>query len=60
MFILSFLSIGFEVWSVNDISIYKNSELKAFKNIKILDKISKNWPNYLFRTKAYKSFKSCL
>ena len=42
MFILSFLSIGFEVWSVNHISIYKNSELKTFKNIKILDKISNN------------------
>ena len=31
-----FVSSDLEFWSVNYTSIYKNSELKVFKNIKLL------------------------
>ena len=34
MFILSFNSSGLKFWSVNNTSIYENSELKVFKNKK--------------------------
>ena len=33
MFILSSISRGLEFWSGNYTSIYKNSELKVYKNI---------------------------
>ena len=36
MFILSSISSGLEFWSVNHTSIYENSELKVFNNIKFL------------------------
>ena len=36
MFILSSISSGLEFWSVNHASIYENSELKVFNNIKFL------------------------
>ena len=42
MFLLSSISSGLELGSVNHTSIYENSELKAFKNIKIFGKISSN------------------
>ena len=35
-FILSHASISLEFWSVNNTSIYENSELKVFKNIQFL------------------------
>ena len=40
MFILSSVSSGLEIWSVNHTSIYINSELKFFKNTKSLNEIS--------------------
>ena len=40
MFISSSISGGLEFWSVNHTSTYGNSELKAFKNIKLLGEIS--------------------
>ena len=55
MFLLSSISSSLEFWSVNHISIYENSELKVFKNIKILGEISNNWPNDLLGTKVYKT-----
>ena len=42
MFILSSISRGLEFGSVNHTLIYENSELKVFKNIKLLGKISIN------------------
>ena len=36
MLILSFISNGLEFCSLNQTSIYENSELKFFKNIKVL------------------------
>ena len=56
MFILSSISGALEFWSVNDTSIYENSELKVFKNIKFFGEISSNWPNDLLGTKVYKLF----
>ena len=50
MFILSFISSGLEYGSANHTSIYENSELNVFKNIKLLDEISHNWPNDLLVT----------
>ena len=50
MFILSSISRGLDFWSVNHTSIYENSELKVFKNIKFLAEISNNWPNDLLGT----------
>ena len=54
MFILSFISSGLELWSVNHTSIYENSELKVFKNITFLGEISNNWPKDLLGTNVYK------
>ena len=59
MFILASLSSGFEILLMSYTSVYENSELKSFKNIKSLVEMSNNWPNYLYRTNAYKTFKSC-
>ena len=50
MFISSSISSGLEFWSVNDTSIYENSELNDFKNIKMFSEISSNWPNDLLGT----------
>ena len=50
MFILSSVLRRLELWSVNHISIYENSELIVFKNIKILSEISNNWWNHLLGT----------
>ena len=55
MFILSTTYRGLEFWSVNHTSIYENSEIKFFKNIKLLGEISNNWPNDLLGTNAYKN-----
>ena len=40
MFILSFTSSGLEFWSINDTSIYENSEVKVFK-------IQNSWENLI-------------
>ena len=53
MFILSSISSGLELWSVNHISIYENSKSKVFKNIKFLGEISNNWPNNLSGINVY-------
>ena len=58
MFILSFISSNLEYRSVNHNSIYENSELKVFKHIKCLGKISINWQNDLFGTNVYNSLDS--
>ena len=39
MLILSSISSGLEFWSVNNASIYENSESKVFKNITFLGEI---------------------
>ena len=52
MFILSSISSGLEIWSINHTSIYENSESKDFKNIRFLDEISNNWLNDLLETKV--------
>ena len=52
MFILSFISSGLEIWSVNQTSIYENSELKVFKNNKFLGDISNNLPKDLIGTRS--------
>ena len=55
MFNLSSISRGLEFWSVNQSSIYENSESTVFKNTKILGKISNNWPNDLLERNVYKT-----
>ena len=45
--IWSSICSGLEFWSVNDSSVYENSESKVFKNIKFLVEIFHNWPNDL-------------
>ena len=47
MFILSSVSSGLKIWSVNHTSIYQSSELNVFKYITFLGKISNNLPNDL-------------
>ena len=42
MFILSSLSSGFEILLMSYTSVYENSELKSFKNIKSLVEMSNN------------------
>ena len=39
MFILSSISSYLEFWSVNHTSIYENSELNVFRNMKFLEEI---------------------
>ena len=55
---LSSISIGLEFWSVNHTSMYENSELKFFKNIKFLGEISNNWSNHLLGTNVCKTLQS--
>ena len=55
MFISSSISSGLEFWSKNHNSIYQNSELNIFENIKFLGEISNNWPNDLLGTNVYKT-----
>ena len=43
--ILSYISSGLEFWSVNNTSIYENSESNVFKNIKFLGEVSNNRPS---------------
>ena len=59
MFILSSVSSGLEIWSVNHTAIHENSELKVFKNMEFLGEISNNWPNNLLGTNVYKTLESC-
>ena len=60
MFILSSVSSGLEFWSVNHTSIQKFlQELKVFKNMRHLGKISNNWLNVLFGRIVGQSLKSC-
>ena len=42
MFILSYISSGLVFLSVHHTSRYQNSDLKVFKNIKLLGKTSNN------------------
>ena len=58
MFISSSISRGLEFGSVNHTSIYENSELKVFKNIKFLREISSKWPNNLLGTNVYNTLES--
>ena len=59
MFILSYISNGFEFWLVNYASLYENSELRLFKNINVLGEISSNLPNHLLGTKVCHTLESC-
>ena len=59
MFILSSASSCLEFWSVNNSLIYKHSESKVFKNIKILGEMSTNWPSDLLGKNVYKTFEFC-
>ena len=49
---------GLKFWSINDTSIYENSELNIFKNIKFFGEIFSNWSNDLLGTKVYKTLES--
>ena len=43
MFILSSITSSLEFWWENLTSIYENSELNVFRNVKCLGEISSNW-----------------
>ena len=43
MFILPLISSGLKSWFINHTSVYENSELKVFKNIKFVGSISHFW-----------------
>ena len=55
MFILSCISRGLESLSVTYTSVYENSELNVYKNVKCFDEISSNWPNDLLGTNVYQT-----
>ena len=59
MFILSPISSSLEFWSGNHTSIYENSELNVFENIKFVSEISNSWPNDLLRVNVYKTLEFC-
>ena len=58
MFILSSISSSLKFWSVKNIWMYGNSELKVFKNIKFLAEISGNWLNDLLGINLNKTLES--
>ena len=47
MFVLLSASSDLEFWSVSHTSIYENSELNVFRNLKFLQEMSSNWSNDL-------------
>ena len=59
MLILSSISSGLEFWSVNHTSIYENSRLNVFKNIRFSGEIFNNWPKDLLGKNIYKTLESC-
>ena len=60
MFILFSISSGLELYESSiHYTIYESSESKVFKNIKLLGKISYNWPKDLLRTNVYKTLEVC-
>ena len=59
IFILSSISRGLELWSLNHTSIYENFELKVFKSVKFPDEISTNWPKDLLGPNVYKTLGFC-
>ena len=59
MFILSSMTSSLELSSIYHTSMYENSELKVFKNIKLVGEISNNWPNDLLGRNVYNIFQSC-
>ena len=59
MYVLSLISSGLELWSVNQTSIYENSELKDFKSIKFSGELSNNRPKGLIGTNVHKTLESC-
>ena len=50
MFILPSISSGLKFWSVKQILIYENCQIKVFESIKFLDEMSNNRPNDLYVT----------
>ena len=54
MFVSSSVLASLEFWSVNQTSIYEHFELKIFRSIKFLDKLSNNWSEELFGTNLSK------
>ena len=58
LFILSFISVVLEFWSVNHTSIYENSESKVIENMTFSGEISNKWPNDLLGTNLYKTYES--
>ena len=59
MFILSSISNSLEFWSRNHTSIHEYSELKIFKNMTFVGKISNNIPNDLLETNVHKPLEIC-
>ena len=59
MFILSSVSRGLGLWSENYTSMYENSQLIVFKNIRFLGEVSSNLRTDLLRINVYKTFGSC-
>ena len=59
IFILSSISRVLEFLSASNTSIYKNSESKVFKDIKLLGEISNNWTKDLLGTNVYKTLECC-
>ena len=50
MFILPSISSCLKFWSVNQILIYGNYQIKVFENIKFLDEISNNRPKFGYKS----------
>ena len=59
MFILPSIFSGIGFWLVKHALIYKNSELKVFKNIIFLGETSSNWPKDLLETNIFYTFEFC-
>ena len=59
IFLLSSISSGLEFWSVNNTSIYRDSELNAFKNAKFVGEICNNGPYDFLGTSICTTLGSC-
>ena len=55
MLVLSYIPSGLEFWSTNHTSIYENSELNVFQDMKYFGEISSNWPSDLLGINNYKT-----
>ena len=59
MSLLCFAPTASELWSVDHILMYENSELKVLRNIILSGETFSNWPNDSLGINVFKTLESC-